>query len=240
MSTMDLARDAGTISGVARGRRIPGWVSSQQLLGSPVYFDAGPTGRSVLWPEQLSTLMFEAATTDPGFNRVDLVWMGDEGTIVYVEISAPALSAEAEISVPPLDEVVTELRARLGMSVDDVAAMCGVGRRQLYNLMSGSTTRTSQEAHIRRLAAHVDALWQAVDGSPQRLRSIALHPVDGTTFYEAAVAHDSTRMSLLARDLVDAVEAGQLRGAIRRPSPRRRRQARPGAIAELYGDDHDA
>jgi transcriptional regulator with XRE-family HTH domain len=239
MTTVERPLDAGTVSGESRLHRIPGWVSTQQLLESPVYFDTGPTGRSVLWPEQLSTLMFETATTDPGFNRVDLVWMR-EGTVVFVEIKASTASTQFDNSVPALDELVTELRARLGMSVDDVAAMCGVGRRQLYNLMSGSSTRTSQEAHIRRLAALVDQLWSVVDRSPQRLRSIALHPIDGTTLYEAAVARDPAQMSSLSRHLIEAVEAGRLRGAIRRPSPRRRRHARPGAIAELYGDDHDA
>jgi transcriptional regulator with XRE-family HTH domain len=239
MTTTEAVHDAGTASAVSRPPRIAGWLSSEQLMESPVYFEAGPTGRSVIWPEQLSTLMVEEATTDPGFNAVDLAWVG-EGTIVYVEIKIAVGPAELETSVRPFNDLVTDLRARLGMSVDDVAAMCGVGRRHLYNLMSGSSTRTSQEAHIRRLADLVDQLWNAVEASPQRLRSIALHPIEGTTFYDAAVAHDWELMTSLSHRLVEALEGGRLHGAIRRPSRRRRRHARSGAIAEIYGDDNDA
>lgn len=245
MSTTTVRADEGTTGATTGGpvgpHRIPGWLSAEQLLEAPVYFVSGPTGRSGIWPEQLAVLMYGIATTDPGFNEVDVFWIGETGTVVYVEVKATkALPLERQETVQPLDEVVRTLRAQLGMAADDVATMCGVGRRQLYNLMSGSSTRTAHEAHIRRLGDHVNELSVAVNHSPRRLRSVALHPVGGKTFYEAARDQDAEAMSTLCRRLATAVKADQLGGAIRRPSPRRGGRARRGAVAELYGDDVDA
>jgi hypothetical protein len=229
--------DSGTTAATPVAARLAGYVSSEQLRECPVYFEQGPTGRSLIWAEQLSTLQHETVTTDPGFNRVDVTWVSDDGAVLLVEVKGPPRSPRPETAARPLHHVVGELREQLGMSVDDAAAMCGVGRRQFYNLMSGTSARTAQERHIRKLGGLVDELSAAVESSPDRVRSLALHPVDGSTFYEAARAQDATRMDSIARRLIEAVETDQLTGAVRRPSPRRRRYARPGAVAELFGDD---
>jgi hypothetical protein len=238
MTTAQLSKDTGTTGFIPHTEPIPGYVSSQQLHDSLVYSEDGPTGHSVLWAEQLSTLMHHRVTTDSSFNQVDAIWMR-EGTVVFVQVKVLTPDAEPE-PIRPVEAVVNDLRARLGMSVEDMATMCGVGRRQLYNLMSGSSTSTGHEAHIRRLAHLVDQLSAIVDGSPQRLRSIALHPIDGTTFYEAAQAQDPEQMDAVTQQLLQAIDAGKLSGVVNRPSPRSRAHMRPGTLAELYGDDDTA
>lgn len=225
--------------------RIPGVLAAGQFLDSAVYFKVGPTGRSWLWPEQLGVLMPEVNTTDPGFNSVDTSWMGD-ATVVLVQLGsgsetfgepAESTTQEAIEAVRPLAEVIRDLRSELGMSVEDVAAMCGVKRRQLYNLMAGRSTGTGQETHIRKLAALVSEIWEAADRNPERVRSVALHPIEGHTFYDVAVNRDYTRLDELADGLKKRLREGTVRGSLRRPSPRRRRYARSGAVAEAYGDD---
>ena len=232
---MATSTDLGT-TGVTPGAHcsIPGYMSSQQLREAPLYFQEGPTGRSI-WSEWLTALMYERVTTDPGFNRVDVTWVSAGGRI-YVETKALEEGERLNTRVLSLHDLVSELRARLGMSVEDLAAMCGVKRRQLYNLMSGTSTSTAHEAHIRWVATLVDDLYTAVGASSSRVRSLALHPVDGISFYELARAQDARRMETTARELIRAVEAGEMSGSLRRPSPRRRAHARAGSLAELHGD----
>lgn len=172
------------------------------------------------------------ATTDFGENQVDLVWFGRDFHVAgYFVLPAP-------VGLPSLAEIVRDLRERLGLPVADLAAMCGVRRRQLYNLLSGETTSTPREQAIRTLHDIVVRLADIVDMDEERLRAAVLWPAgpSGDSIYSAAVSQDVDALREIGRAVTDRLGAGDVRGLIRRPSPRLARFGTDRAARDFLAD----
>lgn len=175
------------------------------------------------------------ATTDLGENQVDVVWFGDAfHTVGYFVLPAPT-------GPPSLAELVRDLREWLDLPVADLAAMCGVRRRQLYNLLSGGTTSTPREEAIRALHDIVERLDGILDGDRERVRAAILWPANpsGESIYAAAVSQDSVTLRRVGGAVAERLEAGDVRGLIRRPSPRLSRSGSARGARDFLAEYRD-
>jgi transcriptional regulator with XRE-family HTH domain len=175
------------------------------------------------------------ATTDVGENRVDVVWFGgDFHTVGYFLLPAPS-------GPPSLADIVRDLRERLDLPAADLATMCGVRRRQLYNLLSGTTTSTPREEMIRALHNVVERLDGILDGNRERLRAAILLPAGarGESIYSAATSQDVAALQDVGRAVADRLAAGDVRGLIRRPSPRLARFGSTSAARDFLAEFRD-
>jgi hypothetical protein len=200
------------------------------VLGEPL------TGPGLYWLWLTRAIDPHHATTDVGENHVDAVWFGGENayTVGYFVLPESA-------GAPLLAEIVRDLRESLDLPAADVAAMCGVRRRQLYNLLSGETTSTPREEAIRTLHDIVEQLEGILDGDRRRLRAAILLPVgpSGESIYSAATAQDVAALRDVGREVADRLAAGDMRGLIRRPSPRLARFGTARAAQEFLAESRD-
>lgn len=176
------------------------------------------------------------ATTDLGENHVDAVWFGGDdayrvGYFVLPKSETP----------PLLAEIVRDLRRWLDLPAADLASMCGVRRRQLYNLLRGETTSTPREAAIRVLHDIVERLRGILDGDDERVRAATLLPVgpNSESVYSAAASQDVAALREVGCVVVDRLVSGDSRGLIRRPSPRLARFGSAHAAREFLGEYRD-
>lgn len=170
------------------------------------------------------------ATSDDVPNEVDLSYLTLCHPVWLVRRGPP--------HAPSLADLVSDLKDRLDLPVEDVAAMVGVGRRHFYNLMSGATVSSAREAWIRVLHAIVDDLDVAVGGDRGRLRAAILMPV-GERFesvYAAAEGGDLDHLRTIGSEVVRRIEAGEVAGMIDRPAPHLQRLVSPEAAARV--SDH--
>lgn len=137
-----------------------------------------------------------------------------------------------------LAQLVRDLRDRIDLPVEDIAAMVGVRRRQFYNLMSGETASSAGEARVRLIHMIVGELEAALDGDRADLRAAILMPVGERyeTFHSAAASGDLDLTRAIGRELVDRIEAGQVAGMIERPAPHLQEMVEPGAAERVL--DH--
>ncbi len=73
---------------------------------------------------------------------------------------------------------LAQIRALTGLSVNDMARLCGIKRRHVYNLLDGGETEPHRAANIRRIAAVIEG-WSHRFQRPEALRSALLAPLDG-------------------------------------------------------------
>jgi hypothetical protein len=187
----------------------------------PMMIASGPTGRSHYWPEQFGVLHPALATTDLAFNRIDAVWMPrDAVTIrVYLDIEDTA------IADPPLGDALQTLRSQVALPAADIAAMVGVKRRQLYNLLTRGRAPAERERWIHVLASAFDRIDAAADHDPARVRAAVLKPLaDGRSLFARACAQDEQGLQSAVAELADELRAGGITGRVRRPSPTLRRR----------------
>lgn len=131
------------------------------------------------------------------------------------------------------------IRTLTSLSVVDIARLCGVKRRQLYNLMEGEPTEPHRAARIHKLRIALER-WAKRLPNPLMLRSALFAPLDSdqrdfVTMVEAKDGHDLS-------DAVEAFESYLWRLGSGRPIVR---TGGPGAHAgskalqhllELHGD----
>lgn len=234
-SVVRAGSDAGTI-----GSRRPPPPQGQLARGAAhhAYAVLGEqlTGPGLYWLWLISAIDPAYATTDLGENRVDSVWFGGEDVRAFGHFLLP------ESEQPPLlAEIVADLREWLDLPAADLAAMCGVRRRQLYNLLRGETTSTPREEAIRALHNIVEQLDGILDGDHERLRAAVLLPVGprGESIYSAATSQDVVALRDVGSAVIDRLAAGDVRGLIRRPSPRLARFGSARAAQEFLTGDRD-
>lgn len=122
----------------------------------------------------------------------------------------------------PLSRIVQQLREWIDLPAGDLARLCGVGRRQFYNLFGGSTrTSANREAHIRLVHEIVEGLRSASGQDRGRLRSALLMPLqpDYRSFLETASSQDPEATRAMGRELIDRLSAGDVEGMFPRPAP---------------------
>lgn len=170
-------------------------------------------GRSFAFP-----MAFADTTNDA---QADAIWLGPSGADRTFLLVHDGLTREF-VDVPTLPELLADIREQIDLPVQDLASMCGVRRRQFYNLLDGKTTTTPREAHVRLFHDVVSDIRHAVDDDRSRLRAALLMPVsdDHRSLYDAAVAGDDDVLRGTASILIDRLHRGDVRGLIRRPSPR--------------------
>jgi hypothetical protein len=94
-------------------------------------------------------------------------------------------------------EALQQLRSIVDLPVQDLARMCGVGRRQFYNLMNGiSQPPPTQERRIRELVGLLTQLHETLGSDSSRVRSMVLTPLGEAigSFYDAACSGDSSQV----------------------------------------------
>lgn len=105
-----------------------------------------------------------------------------------------------ERSVPSLASVTKEMRDLVDLPVQDLARMCGLGRRQYYNLMrgeSGATKTPRAEQHIRQMRDYLGELNARLSGDASQVRSALLLPLDESSrqsFYDIASSGDGSEV----------------------------------------------
>lgn len=122
--------------------------------------------------------------------------------------AATALAVDVEEATVDLDITTTLQRARsqAGLPVQDLAAMFGVKRRHLYNLMSGEATcDAARERRIGRVAELVARLSEQSNGNSKSVRSAILARIDGDSVYDAAVSDDEDRLALATDRALEAI-----------------------------------
>jgi hypothetical protein len=137
----------------------------------------------------------------------------------------PASRAATADPVPGLSlaDVTQDLRRLADLPVQDIARMCGVGRRQYYNLMRGTaeTMKTAQaEQHIRLLHCYLQELSQELGDDASTVRSAVLLPLDAferRSFHDVAAAGNDEELKRAYEVLSTELAAG--RGVPDRLSP---------------------
>lgn len=148
-----------------------------------------------------------------------------------------------------LDEVATKdenvadelkaIREYSVLSVADIARLCGLRRRQVYNLLDGEATEPHRAARIRRLGARI-VRWSKRVSSPATLRSALLAPLDEELRdFVTIMSSEAPNAEQEATSLFDAYldSLGSARPITRTAS--RGREGRLESLQhlrELYGD----
>lgn len=128
----------------------------------------------------------------------------------------------AQSPAPTVGDIARGLRDCLPLPILDIATLCGVKRRQFYNLLNGESRRTEAEKHMRVLWQAVTDLDDAVSHDADDLRAALLMPVtdDYRSLFDVA-SEPSRRQELsdVARRLIDRLGSGDVSGLLPRPSP---------------------
>jgi hypothetical protein len=156
--------------------------------------------------------------------------------LAYDSVLEPGVATSAD-SVP---DDLARIRELTTLSVADIARLCGVKRRQLYNLLDGQPTDPRRARHIRALRAAIER-WARRLPDPITLRSVLFAPLDeDRRDFVALAAADEPAGLTRATAAVDAYLARLGDG---RPVHRASSSA-PGAAAaaardlrRLYGED---
>jgi hypothetical protein len=212
---------------------LEGWPSLLELEQSRLYMDDGPTGWSAYWPEYFAFVHPDLATTDSALNGVDVIWLPKTSPRLHIwlELTHPPL--------PPVGEIVQRIRAAVDLPVAQVAAMCGIKRRQFYNLLDGRGASATRERWVRALADAVEEISDAANGGPDQVRAAVLRPVDGASFFDAACAGDYDKLRDVALRLSDLLRTGGLPSHLRRPVLRSRRQGNARRATEFLAEYRD-
>jgi hypothetical protein len=207
-----------------------GWLPVRQLEDADVYMYAGPTGRSAYWPEWFSFVHPDCATTDTALNLVDEIWFGDPQQEVELVVFFQ------DLPVTALSETVEEIRNMLDLPAAQIAAMCGVSRRQFYNLLNGQSTSFGREQWIRSLYEAINRLYRAVGGDGDKLRAAVLSPVEGgDSVLRAASANDTRALNSIVEAMQQRILAG-FQGRVRRPVPLKKGGRTSDEGADFLGD----
>ena len=116
-------------------------------------------------------------------------------------------------------DLATEMREMIDLPVQDLARMCGVQRRQFYNLMNGESQprNAEHEQRLRQLHRMLGDLFIDSGEDAEAVRAAVLTPLgDGlTTFFEVARGGDPALLADVYRHVRARVIEGRLdRGAL--------------------------
>ena len=192
-------------------------------------------GRSFAFP-----MAFADTTNDA---QADAIWLGPSGADRTFLLVHDGLTRESSTS-RHCQSCSPTFVSRSTCPSKTLPPCAGSGGVEFYNLLDGKTTTTPREAHVRLFHDVVSDIRHAVDDDRSRLRAALLMPVsdDHRSLYDAAVAGDDDVLRGTASILIDRLHRGDVRGLIRRPSPRfedrgrRRRDFLSGYADEPEGE----
>lgn len=171
-------------------------------------FGYGPLIGGVYWPSPVyerHVLIFVAKVeVDPAHYLV-------AGSVPLHTAVHPDSGPHAVITQPAtaVKELSVQMRDLVDLPVQDLARMCGLRRRQYYNVMSGEAASTRSEQLMRLLHAELTTLWQELDNDPALVRSAVLTPLDAfdyATFFDVAVEGDTGKLRSAFAKLRDQLE----------------------------------
>jgi hypothetical protein len=189
-----------------------------------ILIDNQATGPIFMGPSKLHSVLVYLRAIDPEFtttercgNLVNDVWIPRHSTRHLV-----ALKVEQDPVPLTLGEVLVDLREKIDLPVSDLAPLCGVERRQFYNLLHDRTTtaRTREEA-VRALHQTVDRIDALLHGDKTKVRAAMLLPTgpEGETLYSVACTQSVPDVRRVGNELIERLEGGRVGGMIPRPSP---------------------
>ena len=166
------------------------------------------------------TFCLRGGATGPDFSGFD-GWSTDEARTLSYQIDLglpfPGLlerhvvvtlyyKLEADVApnppAPTLSNVVESLREETMLPVNEVAAMIGVGRRQLYNILDGEGTSVETEQHILVVSQMVESLRRRLNQDRRRIRTSLLTPISEIEG-KSLVQISGSRDPLLMREAVE-------------------------------------
>jgi len=218
--TVGTAGTSGAGAFVGGGTRLDtpiGVLTPGALDRAGCFLDTRDTGNNLHFP-LFSVLDPKHATTDIGENLVDAVWLRGACQPILIPLE---FLVDVEEVAQPLADVLRDVRAKIDLPVSDVAAMCGIRRRQFYNLLAGRTATPDRERLIRALHEAVNEIDDATRGDVQRTRAAILTPVgsDRVTLFSAALNGEEGAVREIGAELANRIRAGRVRGMVPRPSP---------------------
>lgn len=140
-----------------------------------------------------------------------------------------------------VDYELKRIRALTELSMNDMAHLCGIKRRQLYNLLDGSETEPHRAANIRRITNVIEK-WSYRFPRPEMLRSALLAPLDREQQDFITLASSSAETNAIAK-AIDLFENYMQRLGSANPvirvssSPATVRQEAVEQLRSLYGED---
>ncbi len=135
-----------------------------------------------------------------------------------------------------------QIRALTGLSVNDIARLCGIKRRQVYNLLDGGETEPHRAADIRCITNVIEQ-WSHRFQRPEALRSALLAPLDDRQRDFITLASSSDQPHAIA-NAVDLFESYMQRLGTANPvvrisaSPATSRREAAEQLRDLYGEDN--
>ena len=132
-------------------------------------------------------------------------------------------------------ELAKDLRTKIDLPVQDLAEMCGVRRRQFYNLLNGtSQPSTTLERRFRQLHRMVSEIHDLLDRQPERVRAAVLTPLPDElgSFFDVAASGDADQLELAFLHLTRAIKRGETAERAIPPSGR----LAPGTDGEISGE----
>jgi hypothetical protein len=179
---------------------------------------SAPVALPALIPLREAVSLPPAALPMPqGHSVPDIKPVTSQG-IQIVEAKTALTSGVAQATVA---EVVRGLRNMIDLPVQDLARMCGVSRRQFYNLMNGgSQPAATQERRLRDLHAKAGNLYVLLDEEATSVRAAVLTPLaTGVgSFYDAAVSGNPPEIDAAFEQLLGTVRRGATRAVALAPS----------------------
>jgi predicted DNA-binding transcriptional regulator AlpA len=121
------------------------------------------------------------------------------------------------------------IRETTELTVADVARICGLKRRQVYNLLDGEPTEPHRAARIRKLSEMLMG-WARQFPRPADLRSALFAPLgsdqrDFVTMMEQTEGHDISEAVAAFQAYLDRLNGGRPIWRTSSPSPARAREA---------------
>ncbi len=156
---------------------------------------------------------------------------------------AEVLSSPSLVRDDRIDHELSSIRSLTDLSVNDIARLCGIKRRQIYNLLEGGETDPHRAANIRRIAQSIEK-WSGRFPRPSMFRSALLAPLDNAqrNFIDIASADESgavTRAIARFEEFLDGL--GTCKPVTRvTHSPVGSRSGAVGNLRAIYGDDDTA
>jgi len=163
--------------------------------------------------------------------------------IIDLGTSAPIKSVDEpkELFEPEVDlaHMAKDLRTWLDLPVDDIARLCGVKRRQFYNILEDRlNTSTLREKHVRLVHGILRDLREKL-GSDKKLRAAVLMPItsDYKSFFDVCAEKDPDRIREVGTELADRIDTGRVAGMLPRAAPMFKGRSKASSALEAIRDE---
>lgn len=217
------------------GRIIEGLVEASWYHGSIMSNKTLASGRCDYLPEQLWVSF--GSNADLGYD-LDL---HPDSSLIAGPVEPPVVRVGAATDpTAPLARLSRDLRTWLDLPVDDIARLCGVRRRQFYNLLeSRGATSGSREKHVGLVHGVLEDLRSKLGDDNKKLRAAVLMPVtdDYRSFFDVCAEQDPAEIKVVGKELADRIDTGRVAGMLPRAAPMFRGRGKGSSAIKAIRDD---